>query len=287
MACRSSVRYRRGVGQRGGGLAGEDLQELELVVAERRPRRRGCRAGPRRRRPETKRDDEPGRARLLGRAPGRARRRRGGAELVELATASRRRRRGRSRARARRGTNASPRRSSRATASPAARRTGRRPRAAPRPSTAPTSSEETSTRLVSSSASEPPVLALAAPVQPRVPDGDGGLLAQAARELDLLRGEAPLARVSMSTRRPSGSPPTMSGTVRQAFSPHAPWCAHVRRELRVRERLLHDLSAAQDLAVGRVVVERVDGAQVLLLATALRHGVERAEDDRVAAASYS
>jgi hypothetical protein len=41
---------------------------------------------------------------------------------------------------------------------------------------------------------QPPVLPLAAPVQPRVPDGDRGLFSQAPREVDLPLAEDPFPR---------------------------------------------------------------------------------------------
>ena len=110
---------------------------------------------------------------------------------------------------------------------------------------------------------EPPVLELAAPVQPRVADGDGGQLAEGARELHFGRAEDPLAR--RLDEHQDAEPLALDDerdVEARLLAPLLHGRAHVVGQGRVGERLLDDLPAAQDLAVRGIVVQRVDLAHL-------------------------
>ena len=129
---------------------------------------------------------------------------------------------------------------------------------------------------------EPPVLELAAPVQPRVADGDGGQLTEGARELYFGRSEDPLAR--RLDEHQEAEPLALHDERDVEAGLLAPLLhgrAHVVGQRRIGERLLDDLPAAQDLAVRGIVVQRVDLAD-LERGRPLARAVEGAEHDGVA-----
>ena len=217
MACRSSVRYRRGVGQRRGGLAGEDLQEPELVVAEDAPLRAADLEQALRGLSRHERDDQARPAdssASAGASPSTARRRRSSSSTPPASSPCCRGRRTRSRrdeglAAPEQQRHGAPGTANRAATSPAHLRRARRRRRATRPARG---SSRAAPAAACSGARRAGTAAHA------------GWRSRPARRgparARLRRSEEPLARGLDEHEDAQGFPSYMSGTLRHACSPH-------------------------------------------------------------------
>ena len=191
MACRSSVRYSAALASAAAAwlariCRSSSSSSLKASPWPGRARRAGpCGVVPRRRAPPDA--APPASSRRAGASAATARRR----SSSSSACARPRRRPRRRRPPGSKGTNASPRRSSTVDgAAGDAEQPGDLPPHLAEHGVDVERGDQHAARL--EQRREPPVLALAAPVQPRVADGDRGLLAERARELDFRGAEDPL-----------------------------------------------------------------------------------------------